>query len=1050
MERYYANIIYKYPTQWRHVFLSETELMHYGELLAGGIKQLVPADLIEIYFNEHNQPKLFYSSIAASDKRTNKISQRLAGYVALSQEAFRFPYYNKEKYPDIKYSDVLELGKSFIALPLFYNHECVGTVNIASATPQVFRDDIVPHLYTYISQWDVLYKSLLAKREIISTALQTLDYFNSITHPVFAVQKDCKLVYRNDAFMQFILEHYKRHYEQDITALDQLVGHDFPEMELLMQEAWRNGEASIEKNYLVAGKELWFGIDAYKLHDNVLFIYRLLKKPVALSVRDEHSYQILYEQLPFVVLLTDRNSEILFHNNYLTKILGREIKGSSLLEFIDTSEIKKYFRLITDALHSDLQDIPMTLTLQIDKNKSSSFSGYLKRINYRNDNALVFFGTDILREGALMNNYLSISPKDVFEMIPIGIAVLNEQLNTTYINSVFTEITRYELSELPGLPLTDILFELDQANQLMPQIVALATGDSIHRIIQLESKYHEYKSVLLTISPYTNNEDRGYILSVYDITELEKEKKHIQEQAQIAVDAQIAEEQFLARMSHEIRTAMNGIIGLTNVMIQSGLSGEQRQFLNLIKQSTDNLLVIINDILDLSKIKSGKMQFEEVPVQLKVLFENLYSIVLSKLGAKEIHLKLDFDQDIPTQLNTDPTRINQILLNLLGNAIKFTDRGQITYSAKLLGKQDDKARILIEVSDTGIGIDDKNIDLIFDSYKQAESDTTRKYGGTGLGLPIVKQLVELMGGHISVRSALNKGTTFSIELPLTISEEQIVQDETESKGPDIPEGIRVLVVDDNYINRLLVVHLLKAKGFDVLEASGGYEALDILQEEDIDLILMDISMPVIDGFETTRIIRKSDKAYIRQIPVIAMTAHGFQDQIRNARDAGMDNYIVKPFKPEQLYQLIIDQLEITKGPSENEDKLDQSDKINQQIHHTPKRNYNLAFLEDYYDHEPGFINNILKLYVQDTPEMLQEMTACISNNDWKQFKALAHKIKTNIMMMGIEPVDEFFKASSAMDPLDTGQASIRLMFQAFKQIVKDALEQIIADRKLNS
>jgi PAS domain S-box-containing protein len=649
-----------------------------------------------------------------------------------------------------------------------------------------------------------------------------------------------------------------------------------------------------------------------------------------------------------------------------------------------------------------------------------------------------------------MNNYLSISPKDVFEMIPIGIAVLNEQLNTTYINSVFTEITRYELSELPGLPLTDILFELDQANQLMPQIVALATGDSIHRIIQLESKYHEYKSVLLTISPYTNNEDRGYILSVYDITELEKEKKHIQEQAQIAVDAQIAEEQFLARMSHEIRTAMNGIIGLTNVMIQSGLSGEQRQFLNLIKQSTDNLLVIINDILDLSKIKSGKMQFEEVPVQLKVLFENLYSIVLSKLGAKEIHLKLDFDQDIPTQLNTDPTRINQILLNLLGNAIKFTDRGQITYSAKLLGKQDDKARILIEVSDTGIGIDDKNIDLIFDSYKQAESDTTRKYGGTGLGLPIVKQLVELMGGHISVRSALNKGTTFSIELPLTISEEQIVQAETESKGPDIPEGIRVLVVDDNYINRLLVVHLLKAKGFDVLEASGGYEALDILQEEDIDLILMDISMPDIDGFETTRIIRKSDKAYIRQIPVIAMTAHGFQDQIRNARDAGMDNYIVKPFKPEQLYQLIIDQLEITKGPSENEDKLDQSDKINQQIHHTPKRNYNLAFLEDYYDHEPGFINNILKLYVQDTPEMLQEMTACISNNDWKQFKALAHKIKTNIMMMGIEPVDEFFKASSAMDPLDTGQASIRLMFQAFKQIVKDALEQIIADRKLNS
>jgi hypothetical protein len=1049
MERLFANIIYKYPSEWEHPFLSESELIQYGQLLANGIKQYVPADFIEIYFTDNNIPKLFYSSLAASDKRENHISKLIASYVSISNDAFRFPYYDKDKYPDIRYTDVLELGKSFIALPLFYNHQCIGSVNIASHVQQVFRDDIVPQLVAHIARWDVVYKSLFAERELVQKALLSLDLVNGILHPVFAVQKDCRLIFSNDAFRNFIQVNYKRHFEQQQSQLSNLVGHDFPELEILMQEAWRKGYGSIDKNYLISGVEQWYTIEAYKLDEQVLFIFRRKEKTSGIDIIDEQPLLQLYEQLPFAVLVTDRNSEIIYHNAYIKQSMGQDISGSSLLEYIEASQIKKYFRFITDVLHGEQPETPVSLHLKTNANHQITFEGYFKKINYRNNSALVFFGTDMLKEGVLLNDYLSLSHKEIFDALPLGLAITDETLSTTFINKEFAALTKYELQDLQPLPIFDLLCTLDLANELTNSITSLSANHSIARNITIDTKHNEQKTILLTASAFQSAQQQGYLLSLYDITAFEAEKQQVLEKAQQAIDAQHAEEQFLARMSHEIRTAMNGIIGLTNVMMQSGISGEQRQFLNLVKQSTDNLLVIINDILDLSKIKSGKMQFEEVPVNLKTIFENLYSIVLSKLGAKEVHLKMQYDEEIPTQLNTDPTRINQILLNLLGNAIKFTERGQIIYSAKLLGKDNHTARILIEVSDTGIGIDEKNINQIFDSYSQAESDTTRKYGGTGLGLPIVKQLVELMGGHISVKSQLHKGTTFSIELSLKICNEQIVEAETESIELDIPQGIRVLVVDDNYINRLLVTHLLKAKGFEVLEAAGGYEALDVLQEEDVDVVLMDISMPDIDGFETTRIIRKSDKAFIRQVPVVAMTAHGFQDQIRNAREAGMNNYIVKPFKPDQLYTVILQELNQTsnnEGTKENNDYTE----VDTVTEIKTSKNFDLAFLEDYYDHEPSFINNILKLYVQDTPAMLDEMAGAIAGKDWKQFKALAHKIKTNIMMMGIKPVDNFFKEASAIDSDNSEHPEMHVTFNRFRNTVLQALEQIKADRNLSA
>jgi CheY-like chemotaxis protein len=237
-----------------------------------------------------------------------------------------------------------------------------------------------------------------------------------------------------------------------------------------------------------------------------------------------------------------------------------------------------------------------------------------------------------------------------------------------------------------------------------------------------------------------------------------------------------------------------------------------------------------------------------------------------------------------------------------------------------------------------------------------------------------------------------------------------------------------LVVDDNYINRLLVIHLLQSRGFDVVEAASGYEALDKLRDEDIDAVLMDISMPDMDGFETTRLIRRSEPAYIRDVPVIAMTAHGFQEQVNNARDAGMNDYVVKPFKPDQLVRTILNQL----GVDESEAKPKAS----------PTRLYDLAFLEDYYNKDTAFIKHILTLYVKDTPLLLDEVTKAYRDKDWVQFKALVHKIKTNVLMLGIKEQDELFAASSAIDPKAPETARVDKVFDAFRDTVLKALAQI--------
>jgi signal transduction histidine kinase len=391
-------------------------------------------------------------------------------------------------------------------------------------------------------------------------------------------------------------------------------------------------------------------------------------------------------------------------------------------------------------------------------------------------------------------------------------------------------------------------------------------------------------------------------------TDISRRKK-VQDQLEFAIreaqEAKQMQEQFLANMSHEIRTPMNGIKGMTDLLLSTPLSARQHELAEVIKRSVNNLLVIVGDILDFSKIKAGKLNIERITFSVADVLNNAAAIFEHRLKKKRLELFTSIDPAIPQWLIGDPHRLNQVLINLLGNAIKFTDQGHIQVDVTLREQTAGGVVLTFTVKDTGIGIPEASLPHIFDSFAQASRDTSRLYGGTGLGLTICKQLLHLQGGDISVTSAIGKGASFQFYLPFGISESAATERNTVETTQDYSKllaGKRFLVAEDNEINQKLIDYVLRKAGATVEMFSNGAEAIRHLKQDQVfDLIIMDIQMPEMDGYETTRYIRNDLKL---QTPIIAMTATAMKGEQRQCIESGMNEYMTKPFEFTELYKRI--------------------------------------------------------------------------------------------------------------------------------------------------
>lgn len=437
------------------------------------------------------------------------------------------------------------------------------------------------------------------------------------------------------------------------------------------------------------------------------------------------------------------------------------------------------------------------------------------------------------------------------------------------------------------------------------------TGEKIWIDMKTGRKYFDLKITPLYDS---RNKAMGKFVLLYNITALEEAIIDLRESRKAAEDANKAKSQFLATMSHEIRTPLNGIIGMTELLTSANFSEEEKGYLQTLQTCADSLLDIINDILDFSKIESGKMELENTDFNFRNMVDAAVKPFLHYSKEKDISFECKIDDTIPENLIGDPVRVKQILVNLVGNAFKFTDKGRVHLAVEQLKCEKEQAALRFTVSDTGIGIPEEKIDRLFKSFQQVDSSTTRRFGGTGLGLAIVKNLITFMGGCIDVESIPGEGSKFTFIISFKISNSKASSDTPGNEANFHNKDISILLVEDNTVNQTLIIKLLERKEIKVDVTGNGRAALRILEEKVYDLILMDIQMPEMDGYETTQEIRNKEAITGMHTPIIALTANATEQDRNLCLKAGMDDFLTKPLRSRKLYECIyrnIDRLQET-------------------------------------------------------------------------------------------------------------------------------------------
>ena len=472
----------------------------------------------------------------------------------------------------------------------------------------------------------------------------------------------------------------------------------------------------------------------------------------------------------------------------------------------------------------------------------------------------------------------------------------------------------------------------------------------------------------------------------------EEAKSKAESATHLAENAVKAKQQFLSNMSHEIRTPLNAIIGFTKVLLKTDLSAKQKEYLHAIKLSGDALIVLINDILDLAKVDAGKMTFEQIPFKMALSISAMLHLFETKIQEKNLELVVKYDNTIPDVLVGDPVRLHQIILNLVSNAVKFTTKGKITVNVTLLTQDEESATIEFVIADTGIGIPENRLETIFENFQQASSGTARLYGGTGLGLAIVKQLIEPQGGSISVTSKLDEGSAFCFKLRfLKTNAEADTEADTIALDEEI-KNIKVLVAEDIPLNQLLMKTLLDDFGFERDIAANGRIAIEKLQSKAYDIILMDLQMPEMNGFETTTYIRNTLNS---KIPIIALTADVTTVDLAKCKAVGMNDYIAKPVDERLLYSKIVG---LVKKPY----LVDYvGGKGNENDENTKLRCTDLDYIIRRTKSNPALMMEMISLYLEQTPPLISAMKQSLLDKDWHTLHAAVHKMIPSFAIVGI-------------------------------------------------
>ncbi len=606
----------------------------------------------------------------------------------------------------------------------------------------------------------------------------------------------------------------------------------------------------------------------------------------------------------------------------------------------------------------------------------------------------------------------------------------NEEL-IQFANGSFCQMSGYEIADLIGKHASALFTRQEHHPIIAGKSELRKKGISDTYEISVLTRTNEQKWWLISGAPLYNDSGEliGSIGIHLDITDQKMLEFELHEARAAAEQSARAKETFLANMSHEIRTPMNAILGMSRQLEKTILNKQQHIYLNTITTATDHLMVVINDILDISKIEAGKMNLERIGFSPTDVVRHILQVMQPKADEKGLELGSSTGPGISPVLIGDPHRLNQVLLNLASNAIKFTEKGGVTISCATVAREGQNQTVRIRVKDTGIGMDEQFLENVFEKFSQEDRTTARKYGGTGLGMSISKQLVELMGGTILVKSVKGSGTEVILTIPFLVGTDA---DLPEAKNNVINSALlknqRILLVEDNEMNRMVVTTMMEDYHADITEVTNGEEAVELLRRETFDLVLMDIQMPVMNGFEATEIIRRTLRL---DTPIIALTANAIKGERERCLKLGMNDFVSKPFEEQELVKTIASCLQKTPAAQQ----------VPPRQVSPPAALYNLSKLEKISHGSDAFVEKMLQLFVAQVPASVEEMQTAYQAGKMKTVSAIAHKIKPSIDSLEINSVREVVRSLEQMALSDPQSPVIEPMIAQLRSVIDEVKKQ---------
>ena len=804
-----------------------------------------------------------------------------------------------------------------------------------------------------------------------------------------------------------------------------------------------------EKNMTSEGKALHYLRKLYPVIDDNGRVKFMIGYGIDITERkrfeddlslSEKRYRDLFNFSQALICTHDMHGTILTINPATCRLLGyseQEMIGQKLYNFIPQEDLVSFKEKYLDAFSQGGNHKGVFCAVSKNGKKNYLLYQNYKVVEPGKEPYVIGFSQDITERKKIEEVIRNGEEKyrSIIENMNLGMVELDADSTILFANENLCRMSGYAMQELLGKKLYNVFSEGESRLFIKQKMYLKKEGVSEVYEFVTRDKAGEPRWWLVSGSPLHlhTGEFKGSLLICLDITNQKELEQELRQAKQLAEQSSKAKDLFLANMSHEIRTPMNAILGMAKQLERTVMDGQQQFYLNAINNAASNLLVIINDILDFSKIEAGKMTLESTAFELEAVVGKALQVIVHKAEEKGLALYSKIDSTIAPVLIGDPYRINQILINLLGNSVKFTEKGSISIYCSVSAERETNQLINIEVVDSGIGMSDDFQSALFNKFEQENDNNGKRYSGTGLGMSIVKELIALMQGSITVQSKKNIGTIVSVNIPFEKGvKEDLAQTETKKISSNTLRNKRILLVEDNEMNRVLATIILKQYSAIIDEAVNGEEAIAALKTNEYDLVLMDMRMPVMDGIEATQIIRQEIS---KTIPIIALTANAITGEKQKCLESGMNDFLVKPFEEEELVQMLAKWLGINS-------LYDHTSNLNNGVAHIAEPLFSVENLKNISRGNTEFIEKMLTIFVKEVKLALQEIRSAEQSSNIDKIRSTAHRIKPSLTNMAVNSIRQEILDLEVLELTGEKLSQLPEIINKVENVLIDVVDQI--------